>query len=322
MQRIHFYLLASAILIVSACSKDIPTPAFTPGYSIYFAGKSGSYAVYWKNGKQINLSNNADANAMVLSDTNVYIAGAIYSGADEMATYWKNGKQIQLEKGGISHASGIAVDGSDVYCSGDHFGPLYSGRDTAVYWKNGKRTALSPFTNGVARSIYVYGSTVYIAGRTWGTFDSAVVWENGVESWYATPGSMNAIGITGNNIYFVGGSNDASYWSRTAVKTLSYHAFAGSIAISGSDVYIAGGTSDSLGNTHACYWKNDLLIPLSNKYKESAVSAIAVAGADVYAGGYIFEDGKTVPVYWKNGVLNKLAGEGEVNAVCIKKENP
>lgn len=322
MRRIQFYLFASAILITSACSKNIPTPTFTPGYTIYFAGQSGSYAAYWKNGRQINLSNNADAYGITLSDSDVYISGAVNLGADEMATYWKNGKKVQLESAGISHAFGIAVDGSDVYCSGDYFGPLYSGRDTAVYWKNGKRIALSPFTNGVARSVYVYGSTVYITGQVWGTFDTAVVWENAVQTWYGTSGSMNALAITGNDIFFVGNYDGASYWSRTKFKTLTYHGFAGSIAVNGSDVYIGGGVNDSLGNTHACYWKNDLYIPLTNAYKESAVNAIAVAGSDVYAGGHIYDGEEYVPVYWKNGVMTRLSGEGEVNAICIKKENP
>ena len=63
-----------------------------------------------------------------------------------MATYWKNGQKVQLESASISHAFSIAVSGSDVYCSGDYFGPVNSGRDTAVFWKNGKRTPLSPFT--------------------------------------------------------------------------------------------------------------------------------------------------------------------------------
>jgi len=233
-----------------------------------------------------------------------------------MATYWKNGQRVQLESASISHAFSIAVSGSDVYCSGDYFGPVNSGRDTAVFWKNGKRTALSPFTNGIARSIYVYGSTVYIAGQVW---DSAVVWTNGVQTWYGIPGSMNAIAKSANDIFFVGNWNGATYWTQTRFKTLNFKGFAGSIAVNGSDVYIGGGVNDSLGNSHACYWKNDLYIPLSNSYKESAVNAIAVAGSDVYAGGYIFDGATRVPVYWKNGVMTKLSGEGEVKGVCVKK---
>src|SRR6185437_903269 len=256
------------------CSKNIPVPGYTAGYTIYFAGQSGSYAAYWKNGQQINLANNAEAYAITLSDTNLYISGSQYLGEHETATYWKNGQQVQLESTGTSHAFGIQVSNDDVYCIGDFFGPPNSGRDTAVYWKTGKRTALSPLSNGIARSIYVSGSTLYIAGQVWGIFDSAVVWKNGVQTWYATSGSMNAIGISASDIYFVGNYNGATYWTETRFKTLNYRGFAGSIAVNGADVYIGGGVNDSLGNSHACYWKNDLYIPLTNNYKSSVVNAI------------------------------------------------
>jgi hypothetical protein len=318
-----FHLLASALLIMSACSKNSSTPTFTPGYTIYFAGQSNSNAVYWKNGQQIHLANNADAYSITLSDTNVYISGTLnFDGLDIRATYWKNGQQVQLESTGTSHAFGIAVSGNDVYCGGDYFGPVNSGRVAAVYWKNGNRIPLSPSTNGVARSIYVFGSTVYIAGQVWGSFDSAVVWKNSVQTWYGIPGSMNAIGISANDTFFVGNFNGATYWTQTRSKTLSLRGFASSISVNGSDVYIGGGIRDPLGNPQAGYWKNDVYVPLSNDYKTSAVSAVAVAGNDVYAGGYIYDGTKYVAVYWKNSVMTRLSDRGEVKAICIRKEKP
>jgi len=312
----------SFIVLFSSCSKhDVPAPpSFTPGYNVYFAGQSNYNAVYWKNGREIKLADNADAYGIALADTNVYVCGLLnLARLDIRAVYWKNGQQTALEGVGISHASGIALNGNDVYCAGDFFGPVGSGQVDAVLWKNGNRSVLSN-SHGVARSVYVNGSMIYVVGDVWNDFDSAVVWRNGLQTWYGIPGSMNAIGVAANDTFFLGNFMGASYWTPTRYKLLDKNAFCGSIAFNGTDVYIGGARRDSTGNSHAGYWKNDVFVALPNDYKSSVVNGIAVAGGDVYAAGYVTDGTKYIPVYWKNGSMFSLSADGEVRAVIIHKE--
>lgn len=79
-----------------------------------------------------------------------------------------------------------------------------------------------------------------------------------------------------------------------------------------ANVYVGGSTYDSVTyQREAAYWKNGVAVILTHGIKDAGVNAIAVAGNDVYASGYITDDnGKYVAVYWKNGVQVNLSGSG------------
>ena len=100
------------------------------GSDVYVGGTSlHNGDVYWKNGVMQSLGNNAWVNAITVSGADVYIGGFTVSGPDQ-GVYWKNG-QVVAQLPGCNAATGIAVYGSDVYCSGN------TNSNYAAFWKNG-----------------------------------------------------------------------------------------------------------------------------------------------------------------------------------------
>lgn len=68
------------------------------------------------------------------------------------------------------------------------------------------------------------------------------------------------------------------------------------------DVYVAGQK-----NSHACYWKNNQLISLSdNGSSYSTADSIIVKNNAVHISGTILNNGNYDKVYWKNDVLTNL----------------
>ena len=120
----------------------------------------------------------AAANAITISDGDVYVAGYQNNGSQRtVAKLWKNGEADDLSDGtGNADATAIAVSGSDVYVAGyeDHT------KVVAKLWKNGVAQDLSDGTeNTWVYATAVSGDDVYAAGQE-GNFYKAKMWENGV----------------------------------------------------------------------------------------------------------------------------------------------
>ena len=108
--------------------------------SIHIAESEGGIVKYWKNEKEIPLSDGkhtTHVTAMFVSGSDVYIAGIENTGKENMAVYWKNGEKVTLTDGSKeAHGQSIFVSGSDVYIAATEGG-------IAKYWKNGKEIPLS-----------------------------------------------------------------------------------------------------------------------------------------------------------------------------------
>ncbi len=197
---------------------------------------------------------------------------------------------------------------------------------------------------GGAKSVIVPPpvTDVYVAGFQLGnsTGISGLYWKNGTPVTIAggIPGYINAITVSGNDVYLAGlaaGSryDVATYWKNGIPVTLTDGTTeipsVRSIFVSGTDVYVAGrdyvlGTDNG---SVAVYWKNGVKVPLSDGTQAAQAFSIQVSGPDVYVAGDeikpIFVPPSTitnyrVAKYWKNGVPVELTdGTQEAGALSM-----
>lgn len=225
-------------------------------------------AVLWKNGLSTRLTNgnnNAYANAVFISQGNVYVAGT----DGNKAIYWMNGNPVTLSENGS--AASIFVSGKDIYVAG-------SDGNNTVYWKNGIATNIG--NGSYSQSVYsicVYGGDVYLAGQrrylnATNTKQIATYWKNGVA---------------------------------IEVGNAANHSQANTIYVSDiGDIYVLGWEELSTGNALGKYWKNGIPVSLTSNAVSSFANAICITKGDVYvAGSKKNTNGVGIPMaaYWKNG---------------------
>jgi hypothetical protein len=224
------------------------------GYLI--TGPGGGYAtqaVYWKNGQIVNLGNPPSyARAIVISGSDIYIAGIANVDSIYSAVYWKNGTLISLANVPYSVANAIAVSGSDVYVAGN----IGSNGFQAVYWKNGTQISLENAIPSQANGIAISGSDVYVAGlvTTGAGTEAAVYWKNGVRT------NLNSL----------------------STDTMITNTYASAIAVSGTNVYVTG----FMNNVHELYWKNGVQSPVNNPNTSANmtnnINGIVLSDTNVY----------------------------------------
>lgn len=187
---------------------------------VYVAGGKDKYAMYWKNGTPVPLTDgtqDAYAHSITVYGGKVYVTGYEYHEAEKIAKYWvDDGEQVigyELTDGAQNaEAYALAISSDDsIHVVGNEY-------MVAMHWINGDPVPLTDGTkNARAKSIYAAGSDIYIAGYDW---DSAKYWKNGsgVE---LTDGEYDAeawsILVYQGNTYVTGhqynGTNDAfRYW--------------------------------------------------------------------------------------------------------------
>jgi hypothetical protein len=160
------------------------------GQDLYAYGSTfdGSYAIYYKNNQPVKFQlppNNAVASiaGMCISGHDVYACGFLVNNNSVLPVYWKNGQLTILTPGKNSQATGIAVQGANIYVSGYQVTSVDASGLTkqAILWKNGVMTELSPpgsnsYTNGVV----VSGNDVYVGGRAGPDSNCTVYWKNDI----------------------------------------------------------------------------------------------------------------------------------------------
>jgi len=244
------------------------------------ANNNHTSAVYWCNGMIKMLTvNGTTAGTAVSTTLDFYIAGTADTGAGYKPCYWKNGVLHTLPASSYATATAIAVEGNDVYVSGQALSS--AGSVYALYWKNDVPHVLSDTAGlgvGGGYSIAIQGNNVYVAGVNNGF---PACWKNGV-----------AVALPGNSIF--NGSAQATC-----------------MALQGSNIYIAGSnTTDTEGD----YWKNDVITALSSSTQYAYQSTcLALSGNNVYVGGRASKApplaGSSLPVvpaYWRDTSLTLL----------------
>ena len=295
MKKISYYLLITAVSVLSSCSKkgDVPKPPMPP------SGSKDVYVVGWQT--------SADGN-------------------HSLVKLWKNGVATTLNE--VTSVNDAAVANS-VYVSGNDVYVTFNENGIPKLWKNGIATALSDGSKQVTvTSVSVHDTDVYLGGQEGNAYyNFAKLWKNGVVQTIATGFAavrtdQSLVYTSGNDVYVLFQTTDQSdfrfteLWKNGVVTkplvTPNSYAQAGSIFVSGIDVYIGGFTSDGAGNNikyFATIWKNGVATPLTDSSVNYAViNSVFVSGVDVYAVGVKRNSANNYPVatLWKNGVATAL----------------
>ena len=325
--------LLSTVMGSIACKKHHETSASTTPTSVYVLGSSGDTAEYWKNGVATVLTTggNTTLTAMAVSDSDVYVAGQVVTGVsynnfeEAHAEYWKNGVGVALpDSTGCATASGIYVNGADVYVAGSM---LYSAPSSVVYTTP---TAIYPKAGWVA-NYWQNGVPVQLPGEL-----MAAGLQNATVDVYSQ--YVSGIFVAGGSVYVAGGSNEyyggvpssyqfAQYWDQGVATNLVGNLFDSSggnvtqrpnttgIYVSGTDVYVTGVVSGFFVS-QAVFWKNGFATILGN----GSANAIFVSGSNVYVAGYSIINGVNVATYWVNGQPRALSSSTQstvANAIVV-----
>ncbi len=233
------YWKDSVETILSNDSTSVATSIAVAGNDVYVTGYVEEQTVYWKNGQLNYLPSygsftKVTAGSALASGTDIYFIGCVSNFSGSIPCYWKNGKLVLLTDSskidGFPEATGIFVDGNDVYICGSESVKATGRKSLELgYWKNGIFTALSipPIPKGhfIPTGITVLNGTAFICG-----YDESLeknqdmwkyrtyYWENGV---LYTLGSYNKHSLTqsivqaGGKIYVAGCDEKEHeiYWS-------------------------------------------------------------------------------------------------------------
>ena len=227
----------------------------------------------------VNVNGYASVSALAVSGSNLY-AGGYFSAADGIATIyiakWNGSSWTALASGMNGppadpfYVSALAVSGSDVYAGGNFSAAGGIGEANVAKWDGSTWTALDS-GQGMNNAVYalaVSGSDLYAGGAfttAGGTAASYIAKWNG-SSWSALGSGIGGI-IAGN------------------------YPFVSALAVSGSDLYAGGFFTTAGGNgaSNIAKWDGSSWSALGsgmgavNSYP--IVSALAVSGSDLYAGG-------------------------------------
>jgi hypothetical protein len=153
------------------------TSVVAAGNDLYVGGTSTSgngwsnAATIWKDDLldwEVVYPTLTQVNSFALSGNDIYAAGNLtIPGGAPAAAWWKNGTVLPLS-GAVdsSFASGIAINGRDIYIAGGTVDYSYQNNNQAFCWKNGvpftlKNSVVAPVKNGTdSTGLYAYGIAV------------------------------------------------------------------------------------------------------------------------------------------------------------------
>lgn len=185
------------------------------GSDVYVAGNEvgTSNTVYlWKNGIPTvlpSVASYAEVGSMAISENgDVYVAGY-----DNGPVIWKNGVKTGDVLGDAStQLLGIALHGSEVYCSGYRTDENYMYR--AMVWQGTQATELTDGTDDcLANAVWVSeAGDVYVAGNQSSSPKKALLWKNGTPETLPAD-SYKAFDVTGygGDLYVAGQLSTGSF---------------------------------------------------------------------------------------------------------------
>jgi hypothetical protein len=230
---------------------------------------ASSFGGYWWIGKTQNKipSDKSSIYDLFVYNNTVYMSGYNYDNSNWVACYWMNNNKFVLStpKNYYSpSASGVFVDGGNVYCCGDYLGKVH-------YWINGTMfnietpTVNRYETNDIivsAGKIFIFGS---FSHATEGGIVTPCYWEDGILKLLPTGTNMainpivyNGKVYTFDNEWPMGKANYFINGETFPIDPLLDYTRANSIFIFNDDVFITGGYYDNNFQYQPCYWINGI----------------------------------------------------------------
>jgi hypothetical protein len=288
-QKLIIALCITFAFTQSCKKKSTPSPLKS---GVYIAGtvkqNNTVWPVYWKDGEVHKIGSGSyfsRITSIATSGNNIYVGGYLVdSQSTEQAVYWRNDSMVKLMAPGFyARIFDITVVGNDVYIYGGYGNSSTS--ITLCYWKNNVKTDLVGAGEWLPGKMHVVNGDVYTCcTQLTGGNTFGFVHKNGVFLFYDSYTTMN-------DILFANGQ----------------------VNIAGSE--------DSAGIYKPAVWKSSARTKLPSTGNGGNAFCIAVAGNDVYVGGYSYTIVSVISTIWKNNVASEIAispKHGEVN--CIKVE--
>ena len=307
------------------------------GTEVYVGGyfsAGGANVVKWNGSAWSDLGSlGHDVYALSVSGGNLYAGGSFGGGH---VAKWNGTSWDGVGSGVYGNIYALATVGTDVYAGGDS--------STISKWNGTIWSALGSAPNGEVKSLAVSGTDIYIGGY----FQLAGgVSANNVAKWNGTTWSplgtgldsrVNALAVIGANLYAGGSFTTAGGVSATRITKwdgITWTAVGAgmndevlALAVSGSDLYAGGRftiaglvVANRIAKWDGSTWSalgTGITFSPSSGYTPS-VSALAVNGGDLYAGGFFDTAGGVVAnsiAKW-NGITWSPLGVGVPNSVSV-----
>ncbi|HEU0011040.1 MAG TPA: hypothetical protein VFT34_14575 [Verrucomicrobiae bacterium] len=236
--------------------------------------------------------------AVVDGSSNLYVGGAFtISGVATNIAKW-NGNGWSALGSGMTNVYALAVSGTDLYAGGWFARAGGTPVANIARWNGTNWSALGTGVDSRVFALAVSGSNLYAGG-----YSGIAKWDG--SSWSAVPGSginsiVRALAVSGSDLYAAGDASpgytsnrvakwDGSSWSALG-SGMNFYVLA--LAAAGTDLY-AGGYFTTAGGTTAnliAKWNGNAWSALGSGLGRTdnftpSVSALAVSGNDLYAGG-------------------------------------
>ena len=305
----------------------------------------------------VGTTNTGYVNVMVFDSNKLYVGGT-FSNAGSMAvnniavwngTTWST---LGTGVGGVNNydqVDALAVNGSTVYAGGDFSTAGGVGAAGVAKWNGTSWSALGTGVNGAVYALALTGSDLYVGGSfssvsglaitnlaKWnGTSWSAVGGGVSYRSDYYAAGNVNALLVSGGNVYVAGSFNQAGSASVTNLAIWNGTSWAGigkaadqpvsAIAISGGNTYAAGyfrrfGDVNTQG---VAKWNGSAWAGLTTGTGlglGDEVEAVLANGSDVYVAGHFIQVGSlsvTGIAKWNGSAWSALGtglGQGDYSS--------
>jgi hypothetical protein len=327
---------------------------YAGGYFTTVGGIGANYIAQWNGSSWSALGsgmNNA-VSALGVSGSTLYAGGDFTMAGGNPANgiaQWNGSSWSALGAGISPYVFALAVSGSTLYAGGEFTTAGGNAANNIAQWNGSSWSALGAGIGGslpygilpVVNALAVSGSTLYAGGgfTTAGGNPANYIAQWNGSSWSALGAGLNnavsALAVSGSTLYAGGGfttagGNPANYiaqWNGSSWSALGseMNNAVEALAVSGSTLYAGGYFTTAGGNTANCIaqWNGNTWSALGsgmgagNGYLPY-VSALAVSGSTLYAGGYFTTAGTNVSAY---AAMASLAGTPVSPALALITAN-